>query len=242
MLKLHSIETFWTNEWPWIRTIIFLQWCKLKCLYCHNPDTISAKWWKETTNEEILKIVEKDKIYFGKKWWITVSWWEPLLQAKDLIPLFKELKHRWFNTTIDTNGFILNDDVKELLNYTDLVLLDIKHMDSDKHKILTWVDNENIFKFADYLKNINKNFWVRHVLVPSYTNDEKHINSLWKYLQNFNSLERLEILPYHTLWKYKWKELWMKYGLEWIKPPTKENIEQTKQILQKYIKNIFVRS
>ena len=241
MIKLHSIETFWAHEWPGIRTVFFLQWCKFKCLYCHNPDTISAKWWKEVNNEYLLEIVEKNKIYFGKKWWVTISGWEPLLQAKKLISLFKELKNRWFNTTIDTNWAIFNDDVKELLKYTDLVLLDIKHLDDEKHKLLTNQSNKNTLNFLDYLENNNKKFWIRHVLVPTYTDDEEHIKSLWKYLERYKNLERLEILPYHTMWVYKWKELWMKYGLENIEQPTKENIEKTKNILQKYIKNVFVR-
>ena len=241
MIKLHSIETFWAHEWPGIRTVFFLQWCKFKCLYCHNPDTISAKWWNEVNDEYLLEIVERNKIYFGKKWWVTVSGWEPLLQAKELISLFKELKIKWFNTTIDTNGFILNNDVEELLKYTDLVLLDIKHLDDEKHKILTGVSNKNVLKFLNYLENNNKKFWIRHVLVPTYTDDEEHIESLWKYLKDYKNLERLEILPYHTMWVYKWIELWIKYWLEGIEQPTKENIEKTKKILHKYIKNVFVR-
>lgn len=241
MLKIHSIETFWAHEWPGIRTVFFLQWCKFKCLYCHNPDTISAKWWKEISDTELLEIVEKNKIYFGKKWWVTVSGWEPLLQAKELISLFKKLKIGWFNTTIDTNWDILNDDVKELLKYSDLILLDIKHLDDEKHKILTWVSNKNVFKFLDYLENNNIKFRIRHVLVPTYTDDEEHIEALGKYLKDYKNLERLEILPYHTMWVFKWKELWMKYWLEWIEQPTKESIEKTVNILKKYIENVYVR-
>jgi len=241
MLKIHSIETFWTNEWPWIRTVFFLQWCEFKCLYCHNPDTIPTKWWKLTTNEQLLEIVEKNKIYFGNKGGVTVSGWEPLLQAKELISFFKELKNRWFNITVDTNGYLMNDDVMELLKYTDLVLLDLKHLDDEKHKILTGVSNKNVLNFLDYLENNNIKFWIRHVLVPTYTDDEKHIESIWKYLKNFKYLERLEILPYHTLWKYKWKELWLDYKLENIEPPSRENLDNTKNTLQKYIKNVYVR-
>lgn len=241
MLNLHSIETFWAHEWPGIRTVFFLQWCKFKCLYCHNPDTISSKWWKDITKEEILGIIERNKIYFGKKWWVTFSGWEPLLQAKELIEIFKELKILWYNTCIDTNGYTFNDEVVELLKYTDLLLLDIKHLNDEKHKILTGVSNKNTLKFLDYLEKNNKKFWIRHVLVPNYTDDEAHIESLWKYLEKYKTLERLEILPYHTMWVYKWKELWMKYWLEGIKSPSRENIEKTVSILKKYIENVYVR-
>lgn len=241
MLKIHSIETFWAHEWPGIRTVFFLQWCEFKCLYCHNPDTIAMKWWKEMSDEEILDIVERNKIYFGKKWWVTASGWEPTLQAKWLISVFKELQNRWINTTLDTNGFVLNNDVKKLLKYTDLVLLDIKHFDDEKHKILTSQSNKNTLKFLDYLEENNKKYWIRHVLVPWYTDYEKHIEDLWKHLEKYKNLERLEILPYHTMWVYKWNELWMKYWLEWVEQPSRENIEKCVGILKKYIENVYVR-
>ncbi len=241
MLKIHSIETFWAHEWPGIRTVFFLQWCQFKCLYCHNPDTISMKWWTEMSDEELLKIVENNKIYFGKKGWVTASGWEPTLQAKWLTSLFKKLKNSWINTTLDTNWFVLNEDVAELLKYTDLVLLDIKHIDDKKHKTLTWQSNKKTLIFLDYLEKNNIKFWIRHVLVPEYTDNEEDIEKLWKYLQKYKNLERLEILPYHTLWVFKWKELKMKYGLEGIEQPNRESIEKTVNILKKYIKNVYVR-
>jgi len=241
MLRIHSIETFWAHEGPWLRTVFFLQWCKLRCLYCHNPDTIPLSWWKEMTDDELLKIVENDKVYFWKKGWVTASGWEPTLQAKWLVSFFKKLKEKGFHTALDSNWFILNDDVKELLKYTDLVLLDIKQLDDEKHKILTWVTNKNTLKFLDYLEGNNNKFRIRHVLVPWYTDDEKHIESIWKYLQKYKNLERLEILPYHTLGVYKWKELWKKYWLEWVEAPSYECIERKKKILEKYIDNVYVR-
>lgn len=241
MLKVHSIETFWAHEWPGIRTVFFLQWCKFKCLYCHNPDTISMLWWKEMTFEEMLKIVENNKVYFWKKGWVTASGWEPTLQAKELKSFFKLLKDKWFHTTLDTNGFLLNDDVKELLKYTDLVLLDIKHLYDENHRLITWRTNKNTLEALDYLEENNIKFWIRHVLVPWYTDDEKHIEDLWKYLEKYKNLERLEILPYHTMWVYKWKELWMKYWLEWVEQPSRENIDKCVNILKKYLEKVYVR-
>ena len=130
MLKIHSIETFWTHEWPGIRFILFLQWCNFQCLYCHNADTIPlSKKWENISQKEVLEKIENSKIYFGKKWGITISGGECLLQVKDLLPFLKELKNRWFHIVIDTNWWVLNDDVKKLLEYVDLVLLDIKQID-----------------------------------------------------------------------------------------------------------------
>ncbi len=241
MLKIHSIETFWTHEWPWIRVVVFMQWCKLKCLYCHNPDSINMSGWIEITKEEIIKKVKQSKAYFGKKWWITFSGWECLLQAKELLPLFEELKRLEYHIAIDTNWFIYNNDVEKLLWFTDLVLLDIKHLYDENHKKLTGVSNENILKFANHIEKINKLFWIRHVLVPWYTDDEKHLFDLWSYFKDFKNLERLEILPYHTIWVYKWRELWMSYWLEWVKTPTNEELMKAKTILEKNIEKVFIR-
>ncbi|MDP2090572.1 MAG: pyruvate formate-lyase-activating protein [Candidatus Gracilibacteria bacterium] len=241
MLKIHSIETFGAHEGPGIRTVFFLQGCGFKCLYCHNPDTISMKGGTEMSDEQLLKIVENNKIYFGKKGGVTASGGEPTLQAKGLITLFKELQNRGINTTLDTNGFVLNDDVAELLKYTDLVLLDIKHIDDKKHKLLTGQSNKNTLDFLDYIEQNNIKFWIRHVLVPDYTDNEEDIEKLGKYLQKYKSLERLEILPYHTMGVFKWKELKMKYGLEGIEQPTRESIEKCVGILKKYLGNVYVR-
>ncbi len=241
MIKVHSIETFWTHEWPWIRVVVFMQWCLMKCLYCHNPDTIKLSWWDEMTKEDIVSLAEKSKTYFGENWWLTFSGWECLLQANELIPIFKELKKLWYNIAIDTNWHIFNENVKKLLKYTDLVLLDIKHIDNTEHKKLTWVGNEKVLNFAKYLEKINKNFWVRHVLLPWYTDDEKHLNDLWNFLKDFKNMERFEFLPYHTLGVYKWKELWIKYKLDYVLPPNMEDCLRAKSILEKYMKNVFIR-
>lgn len=241
MIKVHSIETFWTQEWPWIRLVIFMQGCMMKCLYCHNPDTIKLNWWKEMSKEDIIELAEKSKVYFGKKWWLTFSGWECLLQAKELIPIFKKLKELNYNLVVDTNWYIFNQDVEELLKYSDLVLLDIKHFYDEEHKKLTWVSNENTLYFAKYLEKINKHFWVRHVLVPWFTDNEKHLNDLWKFVSQFKNMEKFEFLPYHTLWVYKWKELWFKYELDNVIPPSMEDCQIAKEILEKYVEKVFIR-
>jgi len=241
MLKIHSIETFWTHEWPGIRVVFFMQWCKMHCLYCHNPDTITQIWWKKISFDEIIKTVNKSKAYFWSKWWVTFSGWECFIQAKELIPVFQELKKLWFHIAVDTNWFIFDEYVEKLLEFTDLVLLDIKHLYDEDHKKLTWVSNKNILKFANYLEKNKIQFWIRHVLVPNWTDSEKHLEDLGFYFKNFKYLERLEILPYHTLWVYKWKEMWLPYWLEWVEPPTSEELLKAKLLLEKNLKNVLIR-
>jgi len=241
MLPIHSIETFWTHEWPWIRLIIFTQWCNFKCIYCENPDTIPTKKLKKTSIKKIIEIINKQKNYIKKKWWVTISWWEPLLHAKEILPLFKKLKNDKIHTAIDTNASILNEDVKELLNYTDLIMTDIKHIDNNIHKKITWQQNTETLKFIKYLEEIKKRYWIRYVLIHWYSDQEKYIKKLWEKISTYKYMERLELLPYHELWKYKREEMWRKYKLNLRNIPNKDKINKTKKILLQYSDKIFVR-
>ena len=241
MLKVHSTETFGTQDWPGIRFLVFLQWCNFRCIYCQNPDTRSLSGWKEMSDEELIAMIEKEEWYFWDKWWVTVSGWEPLLQTKGLISFFTKLKKLWIHTALDTNASILNDDVKKLLEVTDLVLPDIKQMNNARHERITWNSNEEVLKFIEYLESIWKQFRVRYVLVPGYTNQLEYIENLGKYLGKFKFLQRLEILPYHTLGKYKRESLGRDYEIEDVKLPSKEELVKTKVILDKYVKNVYIR-
>lgn len=241
MLKVHSTETFGTQDWPWIRFLVFLQWCNFRCLYCQNPDTRNLNWWKEMSDEDLIAMIEKEEVYFGDKWWVTVSWWEPLLQTKGLISFFTKLKKLWIHTSLDTNASILNDDVKKLLEVTDLVLPDIKHINNWWHEKITWNSNEEVLKFINYLEETWKQFWIRYVLVPGYTDQLEYLNQMGKYLSKFKFLQRLEILPYHTLWKYKRDALGRDYEIGDAKLPKKEELMEVKKILNKYVKNVYVR-
>lgn len=241
MLNYHSIESFGTHEWPGIRFVLFLQWCMFKCLYCHNPDTISLDWGKQINSDDVVAKILDMKSYFGKKWWFTVSGGEPMVQAKSLIELFQKLRQEKIHTAIDTNGFIWNDDVKNLVDLTDLFLVDMKHIDDNFHQKITGQSNLNTLKFIDYLKDNNKSMWIRYVLVPWYTDQEEYIRKLWEKLGGYKNIERIEILPYHRLWEHKWKELGWKYALEWVEPPTTDNINKTKEILERYFDKVFIR-
>ena len=234
MLNYHSYETFSTQDGPWIRMVFFLQWCPFRCLYCQNPDTISTDKNKRISKERILRLVYKERDYL-KDWWVTFSGWECLLQAKELTPILKLLKENWFHTCLDTNWFLLNDDVKELLRYTDHVLPDIKALDIKKHKEITWVENLNSLDFIRYIDEQWMNYWIRYVVVPWLTDNEVDIKNLWNFIKTLKNFQKINLLPYHTMALEKWKKLWWDYPLKWIPAATNENIQKVKNILKNYI-------
>lgn len=230
-LKIHSIESFGTVDGPGVRFVIFTQGCPLRCSYCHNPDTWNIANGKSVDLNSLMKQIE-DVSFFIKKGGVTVSGGEPLLQAKELIPLFQELKNRNIHTCIDTSGFIKrNDDIDQLLSLTDLVLLDIKHIDDAEHKKLTNVSNKNTLSFARYLDEIQKPVWIRHVLVPTINDSTEHLTKLNTFITSLSNVEKIELLPYHDLGVFKWESLKMKYKLSHISPPTQESINHAKNIL-----------
>ena len=240
MLNYHSYETFSTQDWPWIRMVFFLQWCPFRCLYCQNPDTISTDKNKELTTEKIIELANKQKEYFWKKWGITFSGWECLLQVKELIPVLKRLKEYWFNTCLDTNGYILSDEVKELLKYTDHVLPDIKAMDISSHKKITWTENLNSLEFIRYIDEQWMNYRIRYVVVPRLTDNEIDIKKLWEFIQSLKNFQRLDLLPYHTLALHKRENLWWKYPLKSTPAAKNSDIEKVKNILSEYINSDLI--
>ena len=232
--KIHSIETFGTVDGPGIRFVVFMQGCTLKCKYCHNRDTWNTKGGKSVSTEELVKEILKYKSYIDNSGGgVTVSGGEPLLQAEFVTELFKELKSRGIHTALDTSGSIpLSDKIKELLKYTDLVLLDIKHINTEKCINLTGFTNKHNLDFATYLNNINLPVWIRQVLIPGYTDDKFDILELKNFLSTLNNIEKVEILPYHNLGQFKWNELGDVYELENVEPPTQENIDKIKMLLE----------
>ena len=231
--KIHSIETFGTVDGPGIRFVIFFQGCILQCKYCHNRDTWNINSGKTYTSKELINKILKYKSYIDNSGGgVTVSGGEPLLQAEFITELFKELKELNIHTAIDTAGSIpIDNTIKELLKYTDLVLLDIKHINNDKCIELTGHPNINNLNFARYLSNINKKMWIRQVIVPGYTDDKYDLYELRKFIDSLNNVEKIELLPYHNMGKYKWDNLGVKYSLENVPSPTPEEIEKIKNIL-----------
>ena len=235
MLNYHSYETFSTQDWPWIRMVFFLQGCPFRCLYCQNPDTITTDENKQISKEKILKLAYKEKEYLWKNWGVTFSWWECLLQVKELIPVLKLLKENWFNTCLDTNGFLLNDDVKEALKYTDHVLPDIKWITPELHEKVTWTSNMTSLDFIRYIDEQWISYWIRYVVVPDLTDNESDIKKLWEFIQSLKNFQKINLLKYHTMAISKWEKLWREYPLKDIPAAWDKDIQKVKNILKEYI-------
>ncbi len=231
--RIHSLETFGTVDGPGIRFIIFMQGCTLKCKYCHNRDTWDLHSGFDCSVSELIEQIKRYKTYIDNSGGgVTVSGGEPLLQSNFLIELFKKLKKLKIHTAIDTSGIIpINEKIKELLKYTDLVLLDIKHIDNQKSIDLTGMPNKNTLDFAKYLSDNNIPIWIRQVLVPGITDDEKDLQKLKEFISTLNTVKRVEILPYHNMGKFKWEDLGEIYPLNDTPTPTKEQIDKAKNIL-----------
>ena len=241
---IHSTESFGSVDGPGVRFIIFVSGCPMRCQFCHNPDTWKMQDGELKTTDELLKTALRYKSYWKDKGGITVSGGEPLMQMDFLIDLFKKAKEQGVHTNIDTSGAVFTREepffgkLQELLKYTDMLMLDIKHIDDEQHKILTGQSNKNILEFARYLSDIKKPIWIRQVLVPERSDKDEYLERLHDFIETLDNVERVEVLPYHTLGAYKWKELGYDYKLEGIDPPTQERIENANRILEtaKYLK------
>ena len=231
---VHSLESFGSVDGPGVRYVIFLSGCAMRCQFCHNPDTWKMDGGDEVTADEILKRALRFKPYWGKDGGITISGGEPLLQIDFVIELFKKAKELGINTCIDTAGNPFTKEepffskFEELMKYTDLLLLDLKEINPARHKDLTGFDNSNIIEMAKYLSEINKPVWIRHVLVPEHSDFDEDLDALGDFIDTLSNVDRVEILPYHTLGKFKWENLGIPYTLENISPPSAERIENAK--------------
>lgn len=239
-LNVHSIETFGTNEGPGIRLVVFLQGCYFRCVYCHNPDTWLLDAGKTVEVSEVLQLIEKQRPYL-KHGGLTVSGGEPLIQRQALTELFQAAQSIGIHTTLDTNGSIFDEDAKKLLSVTDLVLLDVKHIQNSLHQKLTGQSNETVLKFAEYLSQTEKAFWLRYVLVPGWTDQSESLHQWGRHFQNTTSLQRVEILPFHRLGAYKYKALGMINPLETTQPPNQAQVQAAKDIFEKYFDEVIVR-
>ena len=232
---IHSTESFGAADGPGVRFVIFTQGCKMRCRYCHNPDTWKIGCGEEVTADELLKKALRYKAYWKNGGGITVSGGEPLLQMDFLIDLFKKAKAQGVNTVIDTAG---NPFTREepffskfsaLMEYTDLLMLDIKEINPLRHKDLTGFENTNILDMARYLSDIGKPVWIRHVLVPGHSDFDEDLDALGAFVETLTNVQRVEVLPYHTLGKFKWENLGIKYSLEGVNPPSEERVQNAKK-------------
>ncbi len=234
---IHSFESFGTVDGPGIRCVVFMQGCPLRCQYCHNPDT----WGKGGTlftAEQVRDEVLKYKNYFGDKGGVTVSGGEPLLQIDFVTELLRLLKERGIHTAVDTSGYTFDpaDPVsvekhQKLVRFTDLVLLDVKHIDTEGHRKVTGKGNEHTLAFARFLSDNGVPLWIRHVLVPSLTDDDAALQRLKDFIDTLKTVEKVEVLPYHTLGVVKYEKLGYEYPLKDERPPKKERVRNAKRIL-----------
>ena len=230
--KVHSIESFGTVDGPGIRFVLFLQGCHLQCKYCHNRDTWDMNGGEYKSLDDIFEKIMKYKNYIYPNGGVTVTGGEPLLQVKFLIELFEKLKKEHIHTCVDTSGMVaLTDDIKKLLYLTDLVLLDIKHIDSEKCKNLVGFNNERELAFARYLSDNNIHMWIRQVLVPGYTDDEQDLLKLKDFINSLNTVDKVEILPYHDMGRYKWEKLGLKYELDGVRVANDDDVTRAKNLL-----------
>lgn len=235
--NVHSVESFGSVDGPGVRFIIFLQGCRMRCQFCHNPDTWKTEPNQRFTADELLEKALHYRSYWGQDGGITVSGGEPLLQLDFLLEFFEKAKREGVHLTIDTAGqpFTRKEPFfgkfKRLMEYTDLLLLDIKEMNPERHKVITGFDNASILDMARYLSEIGKPVWIRHVLVPQRSDYDEDLQALAAFIRTLKNVERVEVLPYHTLGVYKWKSLGYEYPLEGIEPPTRERVENAERIL-----------
>lgn len=241
MIRVHSYESMGTFDGPGLRLVVFLQGCPFRCLYCANPDTIDIKGEsKETKPETILEMAVSQKPFYGKKGGITFSGGEPTFQAAELIPLFKSLKSQDIHICLDTNGGIWNGQVEELLGLTDLVLLDVKQVNPERHKLLTGRSNEHTLAMAAWLEKNERPFWLRYVLVPGYSDFEEDIRALGKTLGGYRSIQRVEILPYHRLGVHKYEAMGLDYQLKDVKENTPEQLKRAEALFKEYFTTVVV--
>ncbi len=234
---IHSLESFGSADGPGVRYLIFFSGCNMRCRFCHNPDTWKCFSGEQMTADEILAKAVRYKSYWGKNGGITVSGGEPLLQIDFLIELFKKAKQQGINTCLDTSGepFSMNEPFyskfKEMCSVTDLFLLDIKHINEEKHIWLTGKSGKNILQMATELSNLGKKMWIRNVLLPTVNDSKEDLTRLAEFIKTLKTVEKVEVLPYHTFGVFKWENLELEYSLKDIKPPTEKQINSAQEIL-----------
>lgn len=234
---VHSIETCGTVDGPGLRYVIFLQGCPMRCQYCHNPDTWEPGKGQQMTVEEVLEKFYHNTAFY-KTGGVTVTGGEPMLQIDFLIELFEKLHKDGFHTCIDTSGIVfqpkneqLMEKIERLMDVTDLVMLDIKHIDNEKHKDLTAQSNEPILAFAKYLDQKGIPVWIRHVIVPGITLFKEYLERLGEFMATLSNVKALDVLPYHSMGKVKYENLGLDYPLPDTREATKEEAVAAKNII-----------
>ena len=238
MGKIHSVFSGGTVDGPGIRFVVFTQGCPLRCKFCHNPDTWKIGAGEERSVDDLIKEIVRYKNYFGLNGGLTISGGEPLVQLDFITELSKAAVKNGVNVAVDTSGYFFDETspekikkFDELNKYVDLYLLDIKHIDDDKHRMLTGVSNKHTLAFAKYLSESGKKMWIRHVLVPGITDDDDALIRLKEFVDTLKTVEKVEVLPYHTMGVPKYEKLGIDYPLKGVEPPSKERVMNAKRLL-----------
>jgi len=241
--RIHSLESFGTVDGPGTRFVVFVQGCPMRCAYCHNPDTWEMKGGTLMEPSEIIAQYEKNRPFYENGGGLTVTGGEPLMQIDFLIELFTLAKEKDIHTCIDSSGIAFHPDnssllakMDKLMPLTNLVMLDIKHINPEKHRELTQQPNENILKFAAYLDEKNVDMWIRHVVVPGITDDDKYLFELGYFIGQFHNLKALDVLPYHTMGEKKYQSLGMEYKLKGVPPMDQKTLLEKKKVILEGIK------
>lgn len=230
-----------TFDGPGLRYVVFLQGCPFRCLYCANPDTIEAKGEsKETSPDYILEQAVSMKPFFGKRGGVTFSGGEPTVQAEALIPLLRRLKAAGIHTCIDTNGGVWNPHVEELMRLADLILLDVKEIRPEQHRLITGHGNAQTLRTAAWLEENGHPFWLRYVLVPGLSDFEDDLHELGRHFRDYRQIGRVELLPYHTLGVHKYEAMGWEYKLRGVKENTPEQLRRAEEILRGYFPQLVV--
>lgn len=239
--RIHSVESFGTVDGPGVRYVLFMQGCPIRCLYCHNPDTWDKTIGKEMTVDEVMAEYKRNKAFYSKGG-LTVTGGEPLLQIEFLTELFKRAKQDGVHTCIDTSGIVFDEknieEYDRLMEFTDLVMLDIKHIDKNEHKKLTGCDNKNVLEFARYLEKKNIPLWIRHVVVEGYTDKKEDLERLGEFIGALKNLKALDVIPYHTMGEAKYSELGIEYPLHGVEALSNSKANQAKQHILRGIKKV----
>lgn len=239
---IHSIESFGSVDGPGIRFLIFLQGCPMRCQFCHNPDSWKTGVGEEWYADDLLDKAERFRSYWGDNGGITVSGGEALLQIDFLLELFEKAHQRGINTCLDTSAQLFTqkgvffEKFERLMQVTDTILLDIKHIDDEEHRKLTRHSNQNILDCARYLSDIKKPVWIRHVLIPGITDKDEYLVQLRDFLKTLDNIQRIDVLPYHTMGIYKYEKLGIDYPLKEVNPPSADRVKNAKRILGEALK------
>lgn len=247
--RIHSLESFGTVDGPGTRFVVFVQGCPMRCAYCHNPDTQPMTGGTMMDPEYILEQYLRNEPFYGNTGGITVTGGEPLMQIDFLIDLFSLCKEHNIHTCIDTSGIAFNRNNEtmlakfdRLMPLTDLVMLDIKHIDPAKHQWLCEQPNENILDFARYLDEKGTDMWIRHVIVPGITDDDEYLFKLGEFIGQFKNLKALDALPYHTMGETKYEKLGIEYRLKGVPAMNKKELLAKKQIIIDGIKSVRAKT